>query len=154
MAVSRRILHVDDDPQLTAMVTKRLRHFGYEVAAMHDPCHVIQQLPQVEQRVMLLDIDMPRINGLDLLKEIKTFDGGILVVMLSGLVTMQTVLESLRLGAEACFFKPVTDIEPMADALAGCFRKLDRWWSTLDDLLSRRKVYTDAPNTMLAELTH
>ena len=89
---------------------------------------------------MLLDIDMPRINGLELLKEIKAFDGGILVIMLSGIVTQTTVFQSLRMGAEACFFKPLTDAEPLVDAISDCFRKLDRWWNTLDELVRRRNV--------------
>ncbi len=152
MAASRRILHVDDDPQLTAIVAKRLESYGYETAAMHDPCQVIQQLPQFQERVMLLDIDMPRINGLELLKEVKAFDGGVLVVMLTGLATMTTVLQSLRLGAEACFFKPVTDFDPLADALADCFRKIDRWWTTLDDLTKRRKAEAATRAVLTAEL--
>ena len=41
---------------------------------------------------MLLDIDMPNINGLELLEEIKQFDGGIQVIMLTGVVTTTNVL--------------------------------------------------------------
>ncbi len=139
MTVPRRILHVDDDPAITTLVAEYLKDYGYESVAMHNPCEVIRQLPRFQERVVLLDIDMPRVSGLDLLREIKEFDGGIQVVMLTGLVTMTTVLQSLRLGAEACFFKPVTQIEPLVDALGDCFRKLDRWWAALDELSRRRK---------------
>lgn len=139
MLVPRRILHVDDDPQMTALVAAYLKQFDYETIALHDPCQVMQQLPRCQARVVLLDIDLPRVNGLELLQEIKNFDGGIQVVMLTGLVTMTTVLQSLRLGAEACFFKPIVQIEPLVDALGDCFRKLDRWWLTLDELSRRRK---------------
>jgi CheY-like chemotaxis protein len=145
MIASRRILHVDDDPQITNLVSKYLAAYGFETAAIHDPCQVIQQLPRFQERVVLLDIDMPRINGLELLKEIKTFDGGIQVIMLTGLVTMTTVLQSLQLGAEACFFKPISEIEPLAEALSDCFRKIDRWWTTLDDLSGRRKTESGVP---------
>jgi phenylacetyl-CoA:acceptor oxidoreductase subunit 2 len=68
-------------------------------------------------RVVLLDIDMPQINGLEALREIKQHDGGIQVIMLTGLVSMNTVLESMRLGAESCLFKPVTDVAPLLDAI-------------------------------------
>jgi DNA-binding NtrC family response regulator len=137
--IPRSLLHVDDDPQCTQLTTALLEPYGFQVTAINDPREVIQRIPKIRERVMLLDIDMPRINGLDLLKEIKAYDGGILVVMLSGIVTQTTVFQSLRLGAEACFFKPLTDVEPLADALADCFRKLDRWWHTLDELVRRRK---------------
>jgi CheY-like chemotaxis protein len=131
---------VDDDPQITRLVEAHLESFGFEVTAIHDPREVIQNIPKLEQRVVLLDIDMPRINGLELLKELKSFDGGILAVMLTGIVTQTTVFRSLRLGAEACFFKPLTDPLPLVDALTDCFRKLDRWWNTLDELVQRRKT--------------
>jgi DNA-binding NtrC family response regulator len=131
-------LHVDDDPQCTQLVASHLESYGYQVKAIHDPREVIQCIPKIQERVMLLDIDMPRINGLELLKEIKSFDGGILVIMLSGVVTQTTVFQSLRMGAEACFFKPLTDAEPLVEAISDSFRKLDRWWKTLDELVRRR----------------
>ena len=140
MIVPKRILHVDDDREITTVVALLLRRCGFETTPVHDPCQVIQDFPRFQERVVLLDIDMPRINGLELLKEIKAFDGGIQVIMLTGLVTMTTVLQSMRLGAEACFFKPITDITPVADALSDCFRKIERWWVALDDLSGRRNT--------------
>ena len=140
MMETRQILHVDDDPLLTAMVAKRLQAYGYQTTPLHDPQEVIRELPRFQERVMLLDIDMPGVNGMDLLKQVKASDSGILVVMLTGLTTMNTVLRSLHLGAEACFFKPLTDYDPLADALADCFRKIDRWWAVLNDLATRRKA--------------
>jgi CheY-like chemotaxis protein len=140
MKLPRRILHVDDDPEVTSLVAEYLKDYGYETAAIHDPRHVIERLPRFQERVVLLDIDMPFINGLELLTQIKSFDGGIQVVMLTGLVTMSSVLQSLRLGAEACFFKPIHEINPLVDALECCRQKLERWWSTLDELSRRRKT--------------
>jgi CheY-like chemotaxis protein len=135
----RQLLHVDDDPEITQLVAEYMRSYGYHVSAIHDPREVLQNLPKLQERVLLMDIDMPRINGLELLKEIKAFDGGILVIMLTGMVTQTTVFRSLRLGAEACFFKPLTDVQTLVEAVSDAFRKLDRWWNTLDELVQRRK---------------
>jgi DNA-binding response OmpR family regulator len=139
MIVPRRILHVDDDPQITSLVGTYLRGFGFETLPVHDPSQAIRQLSTTRERIVLLDIDMPQLDGLTLLKQIKAFDGGIQVVMLSGLVTMTTVLQSLHWGAEACYFKPISDIRPLADGLDACFQKIERWWNTLEDLNVRRK---------------
>lgn len=139
MNMPRRILHVDDDPQITTLVAVRLEQRGYRSTALNDACQVIQQLRNFHERVLILDVDMPQIDGLDLLKQIKFFDGGIQVVMLTGLVTMTTVLESLRLGAEACLFKPITEIEPLVGAIESCFQKIERWMASLDELSRRRK---------------
>jgi CheY-like chemotaxis protein len=139
MNVKRSILHADDDPVLSALVAAHLQERGYDVTSVDDPREVIPCLLRNQQRVALLDIDMPHIDGLRLLRQIKEFDGGIQVVMLTGLVSMTTVLQSLRWGAEACFFKPLSDFGPLADALADCFRKSERWWTTLDELSRRRR---------------
>jgi DNA-binding NtrC family response regulator len=144
MNVPRRILHVDDDPQITQLVAEYLRDHGLETVQLHDPCAVLHGLARFQERVMLLDIDMPGLNGIELLKAIKSFDGGIQVVMLTGMVTMTTVLQSFRFGAEACFFKPIEKVDPLAETLEYCFRKIDRWWMTLDEL-RRRKVESETP---------
>jgi DNA-binding NtrC family response regulator len=135
----RSILHVDDDPNITSLLARRLTSRGYTVDSLNDPRQCISRLIGNRHRVVLLDVDMPGQDGLSLLKEIKSHDGGIQVIMLTGLVTMSSALQSLRWGAEACFFKPLPDIDPLVMALEDAFRKLDRWWQTLDDLSHRRR---------------
>ncbi len=138
MRPEREILHVDDDPHMTQLVAKRLQPYGYEFVSLNDSAEAINELIHTNRRVVLLDIDMPGMNGLELLKEIKNYDGGIQVIMLTGLVTVSSVLESFRLGAEAIFFKPLEDIEELHETLQRTFQKIDHWWAALHDL-SRRK---------------
>jgi DNA-binding NtrC family response regulator len=88
---------------------------------------------------VILDIDMPGINGLDLLREIKAYDGGIQVIMLTGMVSLSTLLQSFRWGAEACIFKPLGDLDPLLEALEDTFRKINRWWTALEELSQRRR---------------
>jgi len=142
MRGDRSILHIDDDPQVTRIVAERLQLHGYQVTSLNDPYQAIATLSQMRFRVVLLDIDMPQLNGLDLLHEIKRYDGGIQVIMLTGMVTLTAVLESFRSGAEACFFKPLVSLDPLLEALGDTFRKIDRWWGTLADLSERRRDRT------------
>ena len=145
MILPRRILHVDDDPEIIALVAEHLREYGYQTQPIHDPSLVMRRLARSQERVVLLDIDMPGTDGLRLLQEVKEFDGAVQVVMLTGLATMTTVLQSLRLGAEACFFKPIVDVEPLVGGLEACFQKIERWWATLDDLSRRRNAECRRP---------
>jgi len=139
VSIERAILHIDDDPQVTRMVAKRLQQHGYEVTSLNDPTKALRELMQNQWRVVLMDIDMPRVNGLDLLREIKAYDGGVQVIMLTGVVTLSTLLQSFRWGAEACLFKPLDDMDPLLDALDDTFRKFNRWWSALEELSQRRR---------------
>lgn len=140
MNSSRAVLHVDDDPQFTRAIAARLAIFGFEVQSLNDSRRVLDELMRGQYRIVLLDIDMPHFDGLEVLSQIKSYDGGIQVVMLTGIVTMSAVLQSLRQGAEACLFKPVRDIEPLVDAIDEAFRKLDRWWQALEELSRRRQT--------------
>ncbi|MEM6329238.1 MAG: response regulator [Planctomycetota bacterium] len=135
----RAILHVDDDPSVIRLIAARLGEAGYRVESIHSPLEAMDALIAGQYRVVLLDIDMPHKSGMHLLSEIKAFDGGVQVIMLTGLVNVTTVLETMRNGAEACLFKPVDDPQPLIDAVADAFRRTDRWWHSLRDLTQRRK---------------
>lgn len=134
----RTILHIDDDPAVLRLVSNRLREHGYDVTSCADPVDIEELLLSTNARICLLDISMPRADGLELLKQIKRYDGGIQVIMLTGLVSMNAVLDSLRNGAEALYFKPILNFEPLLEILDDSFRKTDRWRKTLEELRMRR----------------
>lgn len=135
----RTVLHVDDDPAVTRLVASKLNKRGFDVVSLNDPALALNEIATNQIRVVVCDIDMPSPGGLKLLQAIKRYDGGTQVIMLTGLVTMTSILQSLRYGAEACLFKPLVDVVPLADALDDAFRKLDRWWTTLEELAERRR---------------
>jgi DNA-binding NtrC family response regulator len=134
----RTILHIDDDPAVLRLVKKRLEQQGYDVIGSTDPTEVEELLVTTNARIVLLDISMPRADGLELLKQIKRYDSSIQVILLTGLVSMNAVLDSLRNGAEALYFKPILNFEPLFEILSDSFRKTDRWRSTLEELRVRR----------------
>ncbi|MDZ7617418.1 MAG: response regulator [Patescibacteria group bacterium] len=138
MNPDKAVLHIDDDPQVTRIVGARLKSHGYQVTSINDARMALRELMQNQWRVVLLDIDMPGVNGLDLLREIKAYDGGIQVIMLTGVTSMSALLQSFRFGAEACLFKPLHDYQPLFDVLEDTFRKIDRWWDALEELSQRR----------------
>ncbi|PQO42966.1 hypothetical protein C5Y93_24910 [Blastopirellula marina] len=138
IGMDKKVLHVDDDPQILRLVHRQLSSAGFEVISLDQPEKAMKTLVDSSIRVCILDIEMPRINGLDLLRDIKQYDGGIQVVMLTGLVTLSTVLDSMRFGAEGCLFKPVDDFEPLIETLRAAFAKNARWWSALHDLKQRQ----------------
>ncbi|MDA7950559.1 MAG: response regulator [Pirellulaceae bacterium] len=138
----KTVLHVDDDPALLRIVSARLSAHGYRVISETSVERCMVRLLEEDCRVAILDIDMPGKDGLELLTDIKRLDGGIQVIMLTGLVSINTILESMRRGAEACIFKPVTDYDQLLETLEGTFKKVDRWWGTLDELNTRKTRQT------------
>jgi DNA-binding NtrC family response regulator len=137
--VNRTILHVDDDPQFTRIVAHVLQRKGYEVVSLNDPQQVLGELIRHGYRIVLLDIDMPGIDGIDMLRRIKEYDGGVQVIMLTGLVTLSNAMAAFRRGAEACFFKPLEDYSPLVNAIEATFHKIDHWWQALHELTRQRR---------------
>jgi DNA-binding response OmpR family regulator len=113
------VLHVDDDPVTTRMIAVQLRKFGIDVTSINDPFEAMPRLLCDQHRVVLLDIDMPGLGGFELLEQIKRYDSGIRVVMLTGRATTNTVIQSRQSGAEACFFKPLANVGALVDAIRG-----------------------------------
>lgn len=138
MNYRKTILHVDDDPQMTRLVANRLTPLGYEVTSLNEPSRALEMVTASDPRVILLDVDMPGVNGIDLLQEIKRACGGSQVIMLTGQVSIQTLLHSYRSGAEFCIFKPLTDVAPLRTAIETVFRKIDHWWNAMSEMSRQR----------------
>jgi CheY-like chemotaxis protein len=136
---NRTVLHVDDDLAATRLTHALLRSYGIQTVALNDPSQLIERLLNDQHHVVLLDIEMPHHDGLEILRDIKRLDGGITVIMLTAMVSQSTVLQSLRRGAAGCFFKPIVDPEPLVRAIAEAFDNLERWWRTLQELSVLRR---------------
>ncbi len=143
MKHERKILHVDDDSDMLRLVSTKLSSHGYKITSVDDPTVVPGIIFQSGARLVLLDIDMPHVNGITLLKQIKQVDGGIQAVMLTSLVSMGTALESMRAGAEACLFKPITDFGPLLMTLDLAYGKIDRWRQSLKDLRELKESHPE-----------
>jgi len=133
------VLHVDDDPAVSKLISYHLTKHGYEVVSVQDPSLVMETLMRTGARVVLLDIDMPHKDGLTLLREIKLRDAGIQVTMCTGMVSMQTVLRSTSLGAEGLIFKPLRDLNKISEAIDLSFNKIDKWWIALAEWKERNQ---------------
>lgn len=146
MSISERrnILHVDDDPEILKLVSRKLRSLGYQVISVQDPNLAIDSLKLNSCSIVLTDIDMPEMSGLDLLRKIKQTDGGVQVIMLTGLVSMSTLLQSMRWGAEACVFKPIENFVELTGHIDRAFHKIDHWWSALRDLKALKEQTVSA----------
>ena len=140
LATQRTVLHVDDDPLITAVVAERLGRAGFACEQVNDPREAIVTMERGQHCVVVLDVHMPHRSGLQLLSDIKRRDGGVQVILLTGLVNESTVLDAIHLGAEACFFKPFRDPEPFLRCVEDAFAKADRWWHTLRELTARRRA--------------
>jgi DNA-binding NtrC family response regulator len=147
------VLHVDDDRSMTEFVRSVLAKRSIECTSLNDPQQALDVIREHNIRVVILDIDMPELNGIELLQKIKQYDGGINVIMLTGIVTQGTVIRSLRRGALACLFKPLSDPQELVNMVELAFSNIDRWWNSLRQLVAlRRDVSTPMSDHEISEL--
>ena len=102
-------ISVIDDSELNCILAKSILSDNYEVDYYMDPTIVIEKLKKDIPDMILLDIMMPEIDGLSLLKEIKKDDRlkSILVIMVTSLTDKNWIEEAISLGADDCLSKPI-----------------------------------------------
>ncbi|TVP91755.1 GGDEF domain-containing response regulator [Alkalibacterium sp.] len=107
-ASRNKILVVDDELLLANIIKTRLGYLGYEVDYAKDGQEALVMLKQQAYDLVLLDIMLPKVTGIEVLKTFKSgnFGSDPKIVMISGKHSETAVLESLRLGADDFFEKP------------------------------------------------
>jgi two-component system response regulator AtoC len=102
------VLVVDDDPLLRKLVTEQLSRSGFDAVSASSGEEALASLRATDYDVVLLDIRMNGMTGLDALREIRKLDDAPEVVMLTADTSLGTGLEAMRLGAYDYLTKPST----------------------------------------------
>src|SRR4051812_40845802 len=102
-----RLLVVDDENNLRLVVQKELSRLGHEVETESDGELAWSTLEQKDFDVLLCDIDMPRLDGMSLLRRLREKrHNPPEVIMLTGHATVETAIEAMKLGAYDYLTKP------------------------------------------------
>ena len=132
--VKIRILVVDDEPDITDMIVRHFTFKGYDIVGVNDPAEALKMIEDQNFQIVISDIVMPGLDGLELLRRIKEYNGGIQVIMITGYVTMHNILTAMRRGAETIFFKPLQDLDKVEDCIEKCVERIDMWRNILKEL--------------------
>ena len=102
-----RILVVDDEVAVCDLLNDFLTLKGYEVFTASDGCTAINKVKEVRPHLVMLDIVMPGISGIEVLKEIKKLNPKTGVIMITAVPDQGTITESIDLGAYDYIRKPM-----------------------------------------------
>lgn len=106
MAEAIHILVVDDDPAVRDVLAEGLKDSGYECQTASDGSEALLKLQSNGFQLVVSDIDMPQMDGMRLLQEIKKVRPDTEIVMLTGVLDVETAIQSMRLGANDYLTKP------------------------------------------------
>ena len=97
--VAGRVLVVDDERSMRELLTIVLKRDGYDVLVADDGARAIELLKKERVDILITDIRMPRMSGVDVLREAKRIDPEIISIVMTAFASTDTAVEALRLGA-------------------------------------------------------
>ncbi|MBL8163385.1 MAG: response regulator transcription factor [Anaerolineae bacterium] len=138
------ILVVDDEGAIRYSVSKTLQRIGFEVHEAASGEDALEMMTKNEYEVILTDIRMPGLTGVELLKRIKDQSPDAIVILMTGYASLGTAVESLRLGAHDYLIKPSSSQDIRQSVTRGVERARN---------LRRRRALLDAIRSNVFELT-
>jgi len=106
-----RILIAEDESNLRLVLQKELERLGYRVQSAPDGEAALRKLEESNVDVLLCDINMPRIDGMEVLRRVHERPNPPEVIMLTGQATVETAVEAMKLGAYDYLTKPYSITE-------------------------------------------
>ncbi len=114
--MSEKVLLVDDEEEFVETLAERMRTRGMEVSTSNSGADALQLVDDEDFDVVVLDLMMPGIDGLDALQRIKRRRPDIQVVLLTGHATVEKGVEAIKQGALEFLEKPV-DLASLTEAI-------------------------------------
>jgi len=124
-----RVLLVDDETEFLETLVKRLKKRKLDVSSAESGKEALERLQQDPVDVVVLDVRMPDMDGLETLKEIKRIKPGVEVIMLTGHANVEVAIQGMELGAFDYLMKPM-DIDELLYKLQDAYK---RKWYREDD---------------------
>ncbi|MCD6384210.1 sigma-54-dependent Fis family transcriptional regulator [Candidatus Sumerlaeota bacterium] len=108
------VIVVDDEPDMCRILTKALNMEGYHVTSFTSPKRALDYISKYRPDLVLSDIRMEELNGMEVLKKVKEFDPNIAVIMITAYGTIENAIEAMKQGAFHYLRKPFQLAEVIA----------------------------------------
>ncbi|HYP09486.1 MAG TPA: sigma-54 dependent transcriptional regulator [Bryobacteraceae bacterium] len=105
--VGKRVLVVDDEESLRRVTQLKLQQAGYEATTASDGAAALDLLRRNPQDLIITDMKMPGMSGIDLLRKVKEEYPEIIVIVVTAFGTIESAVEAMRLGAYDYLIKPI-----------------------------------------------
>ncbi len=102
-----KILVVDDEVKECELLKRFLERKGYEVIISNSGMHALEKVKSKKPDIILLDIIMPEMDGIEVLRRIREFDKDVCIIMVTVVNDKSTGMEALKIGADEYITKPV-----------------------------------------------
>ncbi|MCH2206751.1 MAG: response regulator [Lentisphaerales bacterium] len=121
------LLIVDDELEIREMLSRHFTFEDYKVFQAADGQEALDLLENIKIDVVISDIVMPKMTGVEMLEVICEEYPMIKVIMMTGYVTQSHLLKCMQFHADTVIFKPIEDLKEMEDTVNRCFNSLKLW---------------------------
>lgn len=116
----KQILIVEDEPVFRSLLDSWLTSLGATTRQAEDGIEALQQIAISKPDLMICDISMPRMNGLELVEQVRNQGEQLPILMISATENMADIAKALRLGVQDVLLKPVKDFKRLRETVYAC----------------------------------
>lgn len=120
--MSERILVVDDDPDHLRIISDKLAHAGFDVTSVDDAEAALSRIRKADPALVLTDIRLPGMSGLELLEKVRADMDEVDVVVMTGHEDMDTAVTAMKAGAFDYLVKPI-ELEALEEVVRSCLEE-------------------------------
>ena len=102
-----RVLVVDDDPNVQEILREFLSAKGYEIITAGDGAEGLRRVKEERPHLILLDVQMPKMDGLEVLRRLREIDKEVSVIMITSVNEQEIARQAIELGAFDYIVKPL-----------------------------------------------
>lgn len=122
MLADMRVLVVDDETDFLEMTVKRMKKKGIQIEGVPSGYEAVEKINNENFDVVLLDVKMPGMDGVEVLREIKRVKPLIEVIMLTGHASVESGIEGMKLGAFDYLMKPM-ELDKILETIQDAYKK-------------------------------
>src|SRR5256885_14755973 len=124
-ARKRKILVVDDDPGIRGSLSVLLQSWGFEPLQAKDATEAMYLVEKQDPDIVISDVVMPEISGLELLRTLKAGDAHRPVLLMTAQGSIDMAVEAMKQGARDFLTKPLTDLPKLKSLLDDAEREIE-----------------------------
>jgi len=125
-----KLLAIDDDAENLEIITLALSRPGLEIVTAQDPEEGFEIFLRTRPKIVLLDLVMPKVSGMDLLERIVNVDPGVDILLITGHYSTESAVEAIQKGASDYLTKPI-DIDKLRARVAALLQEAETRQKTL-----------------------
>jgi DNA-binding NtrC family response regulator len=134
-----RILVVDDEEDILKSLKTHLELDGYGVEVAGSAAEALDKIRLGKIHIVLADINMPQMDGIELLEQIRKIRGDIFVIMITAYTSLMKVANSRFHGATDYVLKPFRDLSELDEVVETAYKQVLRWDRVMAETMKTKK---------------